>query len=120
MDDCELKMYILLNASVKMGLGKSVSQAGHGIEEITKYLVKRNDPIWREYINGSHAKITLKCSEELLLNLYSRYRDRSQSVWCLNVEDEGRTQVPPGTITALVFKPMRKGRVPELETLKLG
>nr|QBK85991.1 MAG: peptidyl-tRNA hydrolase [Marseillevirus LCMAC101] len=120
MADHELRMYILLNTSVKMKPGKAIAQAGHGISEMTEYLVKRNDPVWREYRQNSYPKIALKCPEDLLLNLHSKYKDRSQSVWCLNVEDEGRTQVPKGTVTAVVFKPMRKVDVPEeLETLRL-
>ncbi len=120
MDKDELRMYILLNSSVKMKSGKAVAQAGHGISEMTEFLIRIDDNQWQRYILHSHAKVVLKCPEPLLKSIFYKYKDRSQPIWCLDVEDEGRTQVPEGTMTAVVFKPMRKGDAPEeLEILKL-
>ena len=120
MDADELRMYILLNSSVKMKSGKAVAQAGHGISEMTEFMIKTNDTDWSKYVLHSHAKIALKCPEPLLESIYHKYKDRSKPIWCLDVEDEGRTQVPEGTRTAVVFKPMRKADAPEeLETLRL-
>lgn len=116
----ELRMYILLNASVKMSSGKAVAQAGHGISEITEYLVRRNDPCWKGYQKGNNPKIALKCPQNLMEDLYDRYSDRSREIWCLNVIDQGRTQLPEGTMSAVVFKPMRKVDLPEeISNLKL-
>ncbi len=116
----ELRMYILLNSSVKMKSGKAVAQAGHGISEMTEFLIQTRDPAWPKYVQFSHPKIVLKCPEPLLESIYHKYNDRSRPVWCLDVEDEGRTQVPEGTRTAVVFKPMRKVDAPEeLEGLRL-
>ena len=120
MDPNELRMYILLNSSVKMKPGKAVAQAGHGISEMTEFLIQTRDPDWSKYSSHSHAKVALKCPEHLLTSIYHKYKDRSQVIWCLDVEDEGRTQVPEGTRTAVVFKPMRKADAPEeLDVLKL-
>ncbi len=116
----ELRMYILLNSSTKMKSGKAIAQAGHGISEMTEFLIQTHDSDWPKYVLHSYAKIVLKCPEPLLESIYHKYKDRSQSIWCLDVEDEGRTQVPKGTRTAVVFKPMRKVDAPkELETLRL-
>ena len=116
----ELRMYILLNSSVKMKPGKAVAQSGHGISEMTEFLIRTHDPEWSTYVLHSHAKVALKCPEPLLNTIYDKYKNRSRSIWCLDVEDEGRTQVPEGTRTAVVFKPMRKVDAPEeLETLRL-
>jgi peptidyl-tRNA hydrolase len=116
----ELRMYILLNSTVKMKPGKAVAQSGHGISEMTEFLVKTRDTDWSKYTRHSHAKIALKCPEHLLNIIYHKYKNRSQSVWCLDVEDEGRTQVPEGTRTVIVFKPMRRVDAPEeLNTLQL-
>jgi peptidyl-tRNA hydrolase len=106
-------MYILLNSTVKMKPGKAVAQAGHGISEMTEFLIKTNDPDWPKYKKNSHPKISKKCPEHLLDAIYNKYKDRSQRVWCLDVVDEGRTQVPEGTRTAVVFKPMRKIDCPD-------
>lgn len=87
---------------------------------LIKYLIKTKDPEWSKYKSNSHPKIALKYPEHLLDAIYHKYKDMSQRVWCLDVEDEGRTQVPEGTRTALVFKPMRKVDAPdELEGLRL-
>lgn len=116
----ELRMYILLNSSVKMKPGKAIAQAGHGVSDMTEFLIQIHDPNWSKYTLHSHTKIALKCPEHLLESIYHKYKDRTQSIWCLDVEDEGRTQVLEGTRTAVVFKPMRKVDTPiELETLKL-
>ena len=116
----ELRMYILLNSSVKMKPGKAVAQAGHGVSEMTEYLIKHNVEVWKKYKKNNHPKISLKCPEDQLLRIYDKYKDRGQRVWCLNVEDAGRTQVPEGTVTALIFNPMCKVDIPEeMDSLKL-
>ena len=116
----ELRMYILMNSSAKMKPGKAISRAGHGISEMTEYLIKHKPIEWKIYSRNSHPKITLKCPEEELIDIYQRYKDRSRSVWCLDVKDQGRTQVPEGTMTALVFNPMKNIDVPkEINSLKL-
>lgn len=124
MDMSELRMYILLNSSVKMGLGKSVAQAGHGIAAVIETCLKHCPAHLKLYHSGDHAKITLKAPENLLKELVHEYSFNSQrpdSVWCHHVIDAGRTQVAPGTMTAVVFCPMREHQRPAaLQSLKLA
>ena len=116
----ELRMYILLNSSAKMKPGKAVSQACHATSKMTEHLIKYDPELWEKYKKGSHTKISLKCSEDDLFKIYDKYKDRSNKSWCLNVKDEGRTQVPRGTVTALIFKPTYKVDIPEeLNSFKL-
>ena len=116
----ELRMYILLNSSVKMSCGKAVAQAGHGICEVTNHMVKTNNPKWTQYLQNGHPKIALKCPVDILEHLKEKYQDKSQEIWCMDVVDAGRTQLEPGTMTALVFVPMEKKSAPEeIVNLKL-
>ncbi len=116
----EIRMYILINSSVKMTKGKCIAQAGHGISEVTAYMVKYIPHEWEIYYLSDHTKITLKCPLDLLKVIYNKYNDKNKDIWCINVIDAGRTQVEPGTMTAVIFKPLQKKDIPnELLELKL-
>ncbi len=113
MNSSELRMYILLNSSVKMSCGKAIAQAGHGICDVTEHMVKTKNPKWKKYIQNDHPKIALKCPQNILQMLEEKYKDKSREIWCVHIIDQGKTQVEPGTMTALVFVPMEKSSAPE-------
>ncbi len=109
----ELRMYILVNSSVKMSNGKVIAQAGHGVSEMTEYMIKNNPLLWKSYTKQNHAKISKKCPAPLLEKLYNKYNDKSKAIYCVNVIDAGRTQVKPGTMTVIVFAPMKRVDTPD-------
>lgn len=121
MDPNELRMYILLNSDVKMSPGKAVAQAGHVISKVTEIMILRYPDKWREYTKAQiHAKIALKCPQAIMEDLISGYSDMSKNQWCKHVQDAGRTQLEPGTLTAIAFCPLLSTQVPEaLKNLKL-
>jgi PTH2 family peptidyl-tRNA hydrolase len=108
-EDNPLYMYILVNNDHKMGKGKIAGQVGHVVGLITEKIVtdyyeKRDatsiEAITR-YVNWKktgHAKIIVKASEEEMLALL-------QEKECLYIRDEGRTQIPPNTMTVIGFYP---------------
>ena len=116
----ELRMYILVNASVKMSAGKMAAQTGHAISAVTERMVSAYQSDWGKYKHGGHPKIVLKAPEEEMIKLLDRY-ERDERIWCIGIRDAGRTQLPPNTFTALAFRPMYKTELPEeLINLKLA
>ena len=105
-------MYFVVNQDLKkMGAGKIAAQVAHGA-----VLAWENTPSelripWQR--NG-WAKVVLIASEAELLRLHKLYPHIS-----FLIEDQGRTQIPSGSITVLSFIPQRKGDLPELAQLKL-
>lgn len=109
----ELRMYILVNKNAKMSMGKVVSQTGHGISDMTETMVLRHQEKWKIYTKNGCAKIVLFASNNLIKYLYDKYADQNNAVWCVNVVDAGRTEVDEGTLTVLVFCPMKRVDAPE-------
>lgn len=101
----ELVMYIVINKDLQMRPGKVVAQAGHVIVEYMRQSDKQrlND----EWIKGGQVKVALGASQktmeklELLPNVYS-------------IRDEGRTEIPADSLTAVCFKPMRRSEQPKV------
>ena len=117
----EIVMYILCNSNVKMSGGKLAAQVAHSACKIVYGVLERGclteksredfDVWWR----GSYAKIILKSNEEQMKELKKKYPDICE--WTV---DEGRTEIPKGTLTTLAFVPMAKDEAPsELKSLKL-
>ena len=90
----ERKMYIVVNASVKMGRGKIAAQACHAVQQITEYMVRQRPGEWNQYTQDRmYAKIVLKGTSEMMEEMEAQYRSRDSRVWCTSVHDAGRTQV---------------------------
>lgn len=106
-------MYTLLNITAKMSAGKTITQAEHGISEMTEIMVRHHRLTWELYKKSGETKITLSAPEHTLKALYRKYADKSKEIWCIDVIDAGKTEVEEGTMTALVFCPMRRVDAPE-------
>lgn len=117
----ELRMYIVLNSSVKMSPGKAVAQAGHVVQMVTERMLNENPSKWLKYsTSGVHPKIALKADQETMDSLVETYSNRLRDPWCCHVIDVGRTQVAAGTLTALAFCPLTEDEVPDIiKRLKL-
>ncbi len=118
----EMKMYILVNTSVKMSKGKIAAQVGHAVQKTTERMLKQYPKKWKEYISCGIPKIVLKSDINLLENLINKYptSNRNTNIWCEYIIDAGRTQIPPNTLTCLAFCPLKTEDVPdEITTLKL-
>lgn len=95
------KMYILVNSDLKMGVGKKCSQCGHAVQAVTEAMCSDKRDLLRKFKEYGQAKITLKATEEQMMELIKTYPDRIKYVL-----DAGHTQVAPGSLTALAFFPM--------------
>jgi PTH2 family peptidyl-tRNA hydrolase len=102
--DSELKQAIILRTDIKMGKGKMVAQASHA--SLMAYLncTKKEEAIALEWINSGERKIVLKVGSEVELLELHKLCGR-EKIPCALVVDAGRTQLDPGTSTALGIGP---------------
>lgn len=104
----EYKQVIILRTDVGMKKGKMCAQASHA--SISSFLVaQRKDPSsignWLDF----QKKVCLKVeSEKELLDLYNSVK---KELPCALIKDAGRTQVEPGTITALGIGPCPENKI---------
>lgn len=109
------KMYILVNTSVKLSAGKIAAQVGHAVQKTTTRCI--NTRKWTEYVRSSMPKIVLKIPSE---ELFASILDQTKHIFKSYVVDEGRTQCPPGTVTAVGYDPLYETEIPScFNNLKL-
>ncbi len=100
----ELKQMLVLRSDLKMGKGKLVAQGAHAsVEAYGKALRKNQDwaEAWQE--RGS-AKVAVKVSSEKeLVELFEQAK--AKGIPSVLIRDAGRTQLEPGTLTALGLGP---------------
>jgi len=120
MSENEPVMYVIVNRELKMSPGKLAAQVAHSTCKAshraeTAERTTNEYVCWQEWWNGSYTKIILKASEFELKQIMEKYH-----VLCVFTRDEGRTEIPKGSLTTVAFMPMRRGDVPEeLKGLKL-
>ncbi len=98
------KMVFLVRGDLKMGVGKIAAQVGHatlGAYQLAKKMVPLKVTRWEE---EGCAKIVLKVKDEAeLLTIAKNAQKDGLPVY--TVQDAGRTQVEPGTITVCGIGP---------------
>jgi len=104
----EYKQAIIIRNDLGMKKGKIASQAAHA--SLSAFLIaQRKDPkIIEEWIDYQ-KKIVLKVSSEKeLLLLFEQLR---KILPCALIKDAGRTQISPGSITALGIGPAKESDI---------
>jgi len=94
----ELKAYIVINDSLKMGKGKIASQAGHAVAMMVEHVVCGERALWRRYKDCGQPKIVLKASQEQMNEI-------AQVAGAFVIRDAGRTQISENSLTAICFAP---------------
>lgn len=131
--DEEYVMYIIVNTSLKMGKGKIAAQVGHSVGHVIRILesFSKRPKYYRDWIRCFEPKIVLKATEEQMreiskncsigCNMGGKFENcHKKKLWCFQVIDLGRTQIPTGSFTVLTFRPMKRKEAPEIVTsLKL-
>ncbi|MET1127983.1 MAG: peptidyl-tRNA hydrolase Pth2 [Thermoproteota archaeon] len=104
----ELKQVIVVRADLKMSRGKLAAQAAHASVEAVMRILQSGVREWREWLDkwlreGQKKVVVRVESEEELLQVY---REALQlGLPAALVEDAGRTELPPGTRTAVGIGP---------------
>lgn len=117
----ELVMYIVVNRELEMSAGKIAAQVGHVIVKymrevrraVSEEFCSENQDLCDRWIEQGQIKVVLGAHQPTMEKL------------CLlpgvhSIIDEGRTEVPPNSLTALCFQPMVRGDAPrEIRRLQL-
>ena len=125
-------MYIIVNHDLKMGKGKIAAQVGHGVAHMTRSIERfsRHPTYYRDWIRSGEPKIVLKATKDQMREIAKDYsiannmgakgEDCHKKLWCFQIIDLGRTQIPSGSFTVLTFRPMKRFEAPEtVRSLKL-
>jgi PTH2 family peptidyl-tRNA hydrolase len=114
----EYKQAIILRTNLGMDKGKLVSQGAHASVASAYKTLQKNPEIFREWITCM-KKIVLKVgSEKELLEL--KVKAAKAGLVVELIRDAGRTQIEPGSITALGIGPDTDDKVDSvIKDLKL-
>lgn len=114
----EIVMYILVNKDLKMSPGKLAAQVAHSAVKAAHIGFLNEPDWWEEWYKHSYTKIVLKASEFQMKEIIKNYIECTAHTY-----DEGRTEIPKGSLTTIAFIPMPKddmrvlGCVAELKLL---
>ena len=95
-----LAQYIIVNASLGMGKGKTAAQASHASVSV---LEKADDDAVEEWKSEGMKKVVLKVKDtEELLALFEKAK---RLFPCALITDAGKTQIEPGSKTCFACGP---------------
>jgi PTH2 family peptidyl-tRNA hydrolase len=99
-----IKQVILLRKDLKMGAGKAAAQAAHA--SVLSYLtvLKKHPDIIKEWILSGQTKIVLRLKDGIEAESIKKKLSAAKIPFAV-VTDAGRTQVAPGTETAIGVGP---------------
>ncbi len=115
----ELKQVIILRKDLQMSKGKAAAQASHAAVAAAIKSKREKPNEFTLWWNTGQKKVVLGVdSEAELVELENKLK--STGVVIVKIDDAGRTQLPPGTTTALGIGPHAQKAVEEItSTLKL-
>ncbi len=115
----ELKQILILRKDLKMSKGKAAAQASHAAVSAAIKIMRQNPTLFNQWWNGGQMKVVLAVDSEAQLEEIEA-RIRRQGVFVSKINDAGRTQLPPGTTTAIGVGPHNQLEVEKItSTLKL-
>lgn len=91
-------MYLFLNKGVEMSKGKACAQVAHAACLAQRGSKKKLVDAWYKY--GFYTKLVLQARDEDHIWTIKRYLNE-RGVKTFTVIDEGRTEIPSHTVTAL-------------------
>ena len=113
----EIKQVILIRNDLGMGKGKIAVQACHASLGAYKKAVKQTPELVRQWSVEGEAKIAVKVDLRTMIE-FKGWADR-EGLPNYMVQDAGRTQLEPGTKTALAIGPAEAERLRPTEKLPL-
>jgi len=104
----EFKQAIVIRNDLKMGKGKIAAQASHAsIGAYVKCLEKHKD--WAEDWFDMQKKVVLKVDS--VTEIVTLFESIKKELPCVLIKDAGRTQIEPGSITALGIGPAPEEKI---------
>ncbi len=105
-----LKQAIVLRTDLQMGKGKLVAQGSHASLQAYEKALEKNESGAREWSSFGSEKIVLKVQGEKDLRMIFAKALKAK-LPCALILDAGRTQIPPGTPTAVAIGPAEEKKV---------
>jgi PTH2 family peptidyl-tRNA hydrolase len=102
------KQAIVLRRDLNMSRGKAAAQAAHASVDAVLSIIKSNREDWirwlDEWVRGGQMKVVLRVdSEKELIEIYENALKLGLPASI--IRDAGRTELPPGTLTAVAVGP---------------
>ena len=113
----EIKQVILVRGDLGMGRGKIAAQACHASLGAFRKAVKQNLELVRQWDREGETKIVLKVDLKTMID-FKGWAD-AEGIPSYMVQDAGRTQLEPGTKTALAIGPADAEKLKPTEELQL-
>ena len=113
----EIKQVILVRNDLGMGKGKIAAQACHASLGAFKKAIKQDLDTVRKWDQEGEAKIVLKVDLKTMIKFKGWADD--EGIPSYMVQDAGRTQLEPGTKTALAIGPAEAEKLKPTEELQL-
>ena len=98
-----MKLVLIVRTDLKMGKGKIASQCSHATLGIYRE-IQKNKMLVNNWESTGEAKIVLKCSSLEEMKIIEK-KAKLISIPPYIIEDEGRTQIEPGSETVLAIGP---------------
>lgn len=102
----EYKQVIVVRSDLRMSPGKLAVQVAHA--SVDAAINATRDPVWREWLDrwlsqGMKKVVVKGGGEEDLLRIYNQCVEKRLP--CSIVRDAGKTELEPGTLTAVCLGP---------------
>ena len=115
----DYKMTLVVNSSLKMGKGKTSAQCCHACLGAFRRAERMRPDVVRAWSRIGQAKVVLKAESTQELEDLEQVC-KALNIPCCLVQDAGRTQIAPGSITVIAVGPGTVEEINEVTgTLKL-
>ena len=84
-----IKLYIIVNESLKMSTGKIISQCCHSVVSMNK------NKFYKSWISNNQPIIVLKANENMLYNIIDNVKN------VVEIYDMGLTEIKNGSLTCI-------------------
>ncbi len=113
MERFEYKQVLVIRTDLKMSRGKLAVQIAHAAVSAAEEARKHSPILWRKWLGEGQKKVAVKVVTEADLLALRKKAERARLPVYL-VRDQGLTELPPGTVTALGIGPARTQAVDKL------
>lgn len=114
----DIKQVILVRTDLDMGKGKMAAQACHASIGAYRKAAKHTPTIAKAWERAGEAKIVVRVKSEAEMIEFKGWAD-AEKLPSYMVQDAGRTQLEPGTKTALAIGPADAEKLKPTEKLRL-
>jgi PTH2 family peptidyl-tRNA hydrolase len=109
----EFKQVLVIRTDLKMSRGKIAVQTAHAAVSAAEEARKHKPTAWRKWLWEGQKKVAVKVSGEPALLALREKAEKAGLPFHL-IRDQGLTELPPGTVTALGIGPARADTVDKL------